>query len=158
MNTTGWPHPSKRPSAPRPCASRHLRHRRADCSARGSRPVGEPGDAHTFSAVVAAEELAASLQPVADDPDAAGCAMRGQRLDRAFETVISMRLAVFDHLEGFIVVVAAGFTSRHGAASKLLAPATKTSLLRARFRLATKSEERAPPIAREPAVGVPADP
>src|SRR5688572_3720208 len=77
--------------------------------------VGEAGDAHPLGAMIAAEILAARLQPVADDADAARGAMRRQSFDRALEAVIGVRLAVHDHLEGLVVVVAAGFASGHGA-------------------------------------------
>src|SRR5262249_19368960 len=54
------------------------------------------------------------LQPVTDDADAAMLTGRRQRVDRAFEAVERVGRAVHLYLKGLVVVVAAGFASRHG--------------------------------------------
>src|SRR5262245_16806138 len=46
--------------------------------------------------------------------DAAVLACRCERVDRAFEAVEGVRRAVHAHLKRLVVIVAAGFTSRHG--------------------------------------------
>src|SRR5262249_29457899 len=65
-------------------------------------------------AMLAAEESAFLFEPMADDVDAAVLAGRRQRVDRALEAVEGVGRAVHAHLEGLVVVVAAGFASGHG--------------------------------------------
>src|SRR5687768_17564893 len=62
---------------------------------------------------------------MADHTRAAHGALRRKRMDRALEAVIGVGLAVFDNLEGFVVIIAAGFASRHGIVLKVLACETK---------------------------------
>jgi hypothetical protein len=80
--------------------------------------IAQSRDARAFRAVVAAEERAVLLEPMTHDADAADLAGRGKRMDRAFETVERVRLPIADDLEGFVVVVAAGFTGCHGFTSR----------------------------------------
>src|SRR5262245_52370727 len=70
-----------------------------------------------LGAVVAAEHPVVLLQPVADDARAAMGAGGRQRLDRALEAVEGMGLAGHHHLEGFVVIIAASFASRHAASA-----------------------------------------
>src|SRR5918995_6668297 len=76
-------------------------------------PVTQSGYAGLFRAVVAAIERAAVFQTVPDDTRAAMLAGRGKRVDRAFEAVECVRLAVHDDLKRLVVVVAAGFACGH---------------------------------------------
>src|SRR5262245_23950317 len=80
--------------------------------------VAQAGDASHLRAMLAAEEGAVLLQPVADDADAAVLAGRRQRVDRAFETVEGVRGSAHAHLERLVVIVPAGFTSGHGSNSR----------------------------------------
>src|SRR5690242_16650376 len=63
----------------------------------------------------AAIHLAGFLQPVAGDAHTAGRANRGERVDRTFEAVEGVRLPCHRHLEGLVIVVAAGLAPRHRA-------------------------------------------
>src|SRR5262249_35637137 len=94
--------------------SRISRRSRSRSGCRCADPVAQAGDAHDLGAVLTAEERAVLLQPVPDDMDAAVLAGRCQRVDRAFEAVEGVRRAVHAHLKRLVVIVAAGFTSRHG--------------------------------------------
>jgi hypothetical protein len=60
-------------------------------------------------AMVAAVELTLVLKPVPDDADAAMLAHRSQRMDCAFEAVISVGLTAGRDLKCLVVVVPAGF-------------------------------------------------
>src|SRR5215475_3159963 len=86
--------------------SRSRSRRRADA-------IAQAGCANGLGAMLAAEEGAVLLEPVADDADAAVLAGRRQRVDRAFETVEGVGGAVHADLKRLVVVVSAGFTSRH---------------------------------------------
>jgi hypothetical protein len=63
-------------------------------------PVAQALDAFAFGAVVAAER-SILLQAMADDADAAVLPGRRQRVDRAFNAVERVRLAVHRDLKGF---------------------------------------------------------
>src|SRR5262245_49956813 len=63
--------------------------------------------ADLLGTVATAEDLALGFHTVADDPTAAVGAARGQRIDRALETIVSARLAAKTDLHGLVVVVAA---------------------------------------------------
>lgn len=65
------------------------------------------------NAMMAAEELALVFDTVAYDGATAMSAGRRQRLDGTFKTIVSVRLAVHDHLKGFVVLVAACFALAH---------------------------------------------
>jgi hypothetical protein len=63
--------------------------------------------------VDAAEDLSFFFNAVTDDPAIAMRAGWSQGMDRAFETIKDMRLAVHPHLEAFVVVVSAEFAFGH---------------------------------------------
>ena len=63
----------------------------------------------------AAENLAALLHPVPDDPAMAMRTDRRERVDRALETVEGVMLSGYDHFEGLVVFVFANFTCSHTA-------------------------------------------
>src|SRR5262249_42827030 len=86
--------------------SRYRSRRRADAIAQGRYANG-------LGAMLAAEEGAVLLEPVADDPDAAVLAGRRQRMDRAFEAVEGVGGTVHADLKCLVVVVSAGFASGH---------------------------------------------
>src|SRR4029453_12518753 len=86
--------------------SRSRSRRRADA-------IAQAGYANGLGAVLAAEEGAVLLEPVADDADAAVLAGRRQRVDRAFETVEGVGGTVHADLKCLVVVVSAGFASGH---------------------------------------------
>jgi hypothetical protein len=79
----------------------------------GSDVVDRARFALVASAVCTAVELAVRLDPMAHYPDPAMVADRGKGGDRAFEAVEHVAVSGRDHLEGELVVVTAGFTSRH---------------------------------------------
>jgi hypothetical protein len=63
--------------------------------------------------MLAAEEGAILLEPVADDADAAILACRRQRMNGAFEAVEGVSGLAHRHLKGLVVIVSARFTSGH---------------------------------------------
>src|SRR5690606_33070349 len=75
------------------------------------------GDPLLLSAMGAAIEHPALLQPVADDAAPAVLAPGCDRLDGAFEAVEHVGLTVEDQLEGLVVVVAAELAGGHGSSS-----------------------------------------
>src|SRR5262245_18582421 len=102
-------HPRRGRAEPRKitCSKSRCRsRRRADA-------IAQAGYANGLGAVLAAEEGAVLLEPVADDADAAVLAGRRQRMDRAFEAVEGVGGTVHADLKRLVVVVSAGFTSRH---------------------------------------------
>src|SRR5690606_28498801 len=83
-----------------------------------SGPVLDALDARVRGAVRTAEEPAAALGTVADDPAAAVLAGRRDRMDRALERVVGAAAAVGQgDLEGLVVLVATDIASGHGAYS-----------------------------------------
>jgi hypothetical protein len=63
--------------------------------------------------MIAAEERALLLEPVPDDMNAAVVAVRREHIDSALEAVEGIGVAFHNHLERFVVVVAAGFAFGH---------------------------------------------
>ena len=61
----------------------------------------------------AAVEGSMSFNAMPDDPAATVCARRRECMNRALEAVAYMRLAVHDHLEGFVVLVPTHLTGYH---------------------------------------------
>src|SRR5947209_4159670 len=80
--------------------------------------VAQLGHAFVLGAMGAAKDFMAFLQPMADDADAAMGASRRKRVDRTLETVEDVGRAVHLHLKRLVVIVAAGFASGHGLASR----------------------------------------
>src|SRR5688572_21642094 len=76
--------------------------------------VVQAADARLRGAVRAAEEGAGVLAAVADDAAAAVRAGRRQRVDGAFEAVEGVGAIAHHHLEGLVVIVAAGVAAGHG--------------------------------------------
>src|SRR5260370_20231776 len=72
--------------------------------------------------MLAAEEGALLLEPVADDAGAAILAFRRQRMNGAFEAVEGMGDPAHAHLERLVIIVATGFTSGHDDLAAVLAP------------------------------------
>jgi hypothetical protein len=70
--------------------------------------------------MVAAEERAVLLEPVADDPDAAMVAARGERMDGALEAVEGVGGSVHAHLERLVVVVSARLAPGHDRLPKVV--------------------------------------
>jgi hypothetical protein len=62
-------------------------------------------------------ESAIGLETVPHDAAIAMLARRGQRMDRAFETVEGMGTSTLYDLEGLVVVVTADFADGHGSSS-----------------------------------------
>src|SRR5207302_9333473 len=81
----------------------------------GADPITQPFHALLLGTVLAAEEGAFLLEPVPDDADAAMGTGRRQRVDRALERIEGVGCAALGDLKGLVVIVTAGFTSRHGA-------------------------------------------
>jgi hypothetical protein len=81
--------------------------------AESSEPILEALDSFFLRAVVAAEKLAVSFQPMADDAATACDACRRHRLNCAFETVKRHRPTAHRHLKRFIVVITASVTFGH---------------------------------------------
>jgi hypothetical protein len=63
--------------------------------------------------VRATVESVADLHAMADDLAPAMFASRGQSVDRTLEAIEGVRATAHDHLEGFVVVIAADFALRH---------------------------------------------
>jgi hypothetical protein len=61
----------------------------------------------------AAEDFAALLDPVPDDPAMAVRANRRECVDRAFEAIKSVALAGNDYLKRLVIVIFANFAFRH---------------------------------------------
>src|SRR5947208_14939032 len=79
----------------------------------GTHAVAQPSDASALRAMLAAEEGALLLEPVAENADAALVAGWCQRVNGAFETVVGMGHPAHAQLERLVVIVPAGFTSGH---------------------------------------------
>ena len=75
--------------------------------------VGYAGYTGFTGAVGAAVHRAPRFDPMSDDPAMAMCAFRRQRMNRAFETVESVRPSRPDDLKGLVVIVPAYVTLRH---------------------------------------------
>jgi hypothetical protein len=80
-----------------------------------SDPILETPDSFFFRAVVAAEKLAISFQPMTDNAASACAALRCHRLNGALETVERHCPIAHRHLKRFIVVVTASVTFGHCA-------------------------------------------
>src|SRR5262245_61060219 len=81
----------------------------ATAVSRSSNPVVCFHHALVMGAIRAAEEPAFRFDAVTDDPAAAMFTFRGERMNRAFETVKVMRLPVRPDFHELVVVVAANF-------------------------------------------------
>ena len=68
-----------------------------------------------LGAMIATEECTVFFHAMADNANAAICAGRRQRMDCAFEAVIGMIDTIHRHLNGLVVIIAAGFAGRHRA-------------------------------------------
>src|SRR5262245_9083343 len=100
-----------------------------------SHAIAQQWGAFTVGAVRAAIHRAGLLEPVANDGAAAVRADRRERMDRAFEAVERVTFSGDRHLEGFVVVVSAGFASSHGVlASRIDVDESLTRSLRRKFR------------------------
>src|SRR5205809_4167073 len=88
--------------------------------------------------MLAAEEGALLLEPVAENADAALVACRGQRVNGALETVGGMGDPAHAQLERLVVIGPAGFTSGHDDLAAVLSS----------FRLTTRAAPRQFRLAR----------
>jgi hypothetical protein len=70
-----------------------------------------------MGAMRTAEELSVRLHAVAHDLAMAMAALGRERVDRTFEAVERVGLAVLNHLERFVVVVSADFARGHDVSS-----------------------------------------
>jgi hypothetical protein len=61
----------------------------------------------------AAEDFAALLDAMSDDPAMAVRTNRRERVDRAFEAIKGVLLASDDHLKRLVIVIFANFAFRH---------------------------------------------
>ena len=77
--------------------------------------VIDTNDAGLLRAVRAAVNLAISFDPMADDSATAVSATRREGVNRAFETIEHMRLALGLYLETLVIIISADFTFRHMA-------------------------------------------
>ena len=80
-----------------------------------SDPILETPDSFFLRAVIAAEKLAISFQPMTDNAASACAALRCHRLNGALETVERHCPIAHRHLKRFIVVVTASVTFGHCA-------------------------------------------
>jgi hypothetical protein len=102
----------------------------------GADAVAQPGDAGALRAMLAAEEGALLLEPVAENADATLVADRRQRMNGAFEAVEGVGSSAHAYLERLVVVIPAGFTSGHDdLASVRLSLQRTTRAARRQFHL-----------------------
>jgi hypothetical protein len=103
-------------------------------SRRGADAIAQAGHADHLGAVLAAEEGALLLEPVAHDADAAMLACRRQRMNGAFEAVEGVSGLAHRHLKRLVVIVSAGFTSGHDDLAPVVGPHAITRAGRPQFR------------------------
>lgn len=89
----------------------------ARCKCGHSHSIAQAAYAFAFGAMLAAEKGALSLEAVTDNTDAAMRAGRRQRVDRAFEAVVSVSFAAQNNLKSFVIIVAAGLADCHDTTS-----------------------------------------
>jgi|1185.fasta_scaffold58544_2 hypothetical protein len=70
--------------------------------------------------MLATKESTRLLQTMSDDADSAMTAGGREHVNGAFETIERMRVAVHRDLKGLVILIAAGFTSRHGLVPLLI--------------------------------------
>lgn len=107
-----------------PAGDRRSRCRTKQTAETGLDAVLEALDPFLMGAAGATVDGAVRLHPMPDHSAAAVGATGRQTVDRALEAVEGVLVTVHGHREGFVVVVAAHFASRHGFTSRWLGPAT----------------------------------
>ena len=79
----------------------------------GSGTIFQSGHGASLSAVIAAKEPVATLQPVTDNPYAARFTQRSELGDCTFERIEGVGFAALQDIERCVVLIAAGYTLTH---------------------------------------------